>query len=85
MNDLKILARIKEDEGGLVFNVKLLMVPRVGEFLDLYSHGHKAARKYSVVTVVHTLRDVIKDDPSTHDGEHDVVIYVQPIKTGLPA
>ncbi len=81
-------ARIVEINDGPYFNVRLHAVPRVGDFIDLYSLVDEAAnyppnKHYEVVQVMHKLFDVPENvAPDTRQsyvaGTQSVTVFVKP-------
>ena len=78
MSNSKIRAIIKEINNGAYYTVILQTVPAKGEYISLYSRLDKATHNYKVVSVLHSIYDVIEKEKKSKDGYHEVTLTVQP-------
>lgn len=84
MSEIKFNATIQETGDGIqpYYQVQIAFVPRVGEFIDLYSFVEQAGnrppnRNYEVIKVVHRIHDVTDRFSVSREGSHFVQIFVK--------
>ena len=82
MSNNKISATIHEINEGPYYEVLLYSIPKVGEYINLYSHldnssGHDATHNYEVINIVHEVHDIATKVESSKDGYHSVRIFVR--------
>lgn len=80
--DNKIKARITETNDGAFYEALLEAIPKVGEYITLYSHldkstGYNPQHKYEVVKVIHEIQDVTEKVEKSKVGYHAVEIVVK--------
>ncbi len=84
MSSPHINANIQETETGIFYHVKLHVVPRVGDEIELFSYTEQRDKKppvknYKVVSIRHDIHESTDAIPISKNGAHSIVIYVEPV------